>query len=97
MKDSSLLEMRSDDKPFSRNPADSYTMPSRFYTSTEVFELEKEAIFAKTWHYAGHVSQVSQKGSYFTTSIHEQNLFVTRGRDDELRGFSMFVPIEDMN
>ncbi|KAG1649916.1 Carnitine monooxygenase oxygenase subunit [Nymphon striatum] len=24
---------------------------------------------------------------FFTTSIHEQNLFVTRGRDDKLRGF----------
>jgi len=79
--------MKSDDKPFSRNPYESYTMPARFYTSKEVYELEKDAIFYKTWHYAGHVSQVSEKGSYFTTSIHEQNLFVTRGRDDELRCF----------
>ncbi len=87
MKNSSLLKMGPDDKPFSRNPAESYTMPARFYTTDEVFELEKEAIFAKTWHYAGHVSQVAEKGSFFTTSIHEQNLFVTRGRDDKLRGF----------
>lgn len=87
MENTSLLKMKSDDKPFSRNPYESYTMPARFYTSKEVYELEKDAIFYKTWHYAGHVSQVSEKGSYFTTSIHEQNLFVTRGRDDELRCF----------
>ena len=62
-------------------------MPARFYTSTETYELEKEAIFYRTWHYSGHVSQVAGQGSYFTTAIHEQNIFVARGRDDELRAF----------
>ncbi len=83
----SPLTMRPGDKPFSRNPAKSFTMPARFYTSPEVYELEKVSIFERTWHYAGHVSQVSEPGSFFTTSIHDQHLFVTRGRDDELRCF----------
>jgi choline monooxygenase len=81
------LTKRADEKPFDRNPAKSYTMPARFYTGVETYELEKEAIFAKSWHYAGHVSQVAEKGRYFTTSIHDQNIFVARGRDDQLRAF----------
>jgi len=33
------------------------------------------------------VSQVAEQKSYFTTSIHQQNVFVTRGRDDKIRAF----------
>ncbi|MBX2825910.1 MAG: aromatic ring-hydroxylating dioxygenase subunit alpha [Gammaproteobacteria bacterium] len=62
-------------------------MPARFYTSADLYDQEKEAIFYKTWHYAGHISQVSEPGSYFTTRIHEQNLFVARGRDNQLHAF----------
>ena len=82
-----LLEKQVHDAPFTADPAHSFTLPARFYTSKEIYDLEKEAIFYKTWHYAGHVSQVSEQGQFFTTSIHEQNLFVTRGKDDQIRAF----------
>ena len=85
--DAAVIEKRKNDAPFCADPATSFTMPARFYTSSESYDLEKEAIFYKTWHYAGHVSQVIEFGSYFTTSIHEQNIFVARGRDGELRAF----------
>ena len=82
-----LLERQNGDAPFTTDPSVSYTMPARFYVSADIYEMEKEAIFYKTWHYAGHVSQVAEKRSYFTTKIHEQNVFVTRGQDDEIRAF----------
>ncbi|MEP1441587.1 MAG: aromatic ring-hydroxylating dioxygenase subunit alpha [Hyphomicrobiales bacterium] len=82
-----LLERQSDDAPFTADPSVSYTMPARFYVSPDIYDMEKEAIFYKTWHYAGHVSQVAEQRSYFTTKIHEQNVFVTRGQDDEIRAF----------
>ncbi len=85
--DTTILAKRKDDLPFAADPSVSFTMPARYYTSAETYELEKAAIFYKSWHYAGHVSQVSENGSYFTTSIHEQNIFVSRGRDGELRAF----------
>lgn len=85
--DASVIEKRQGDAPFCADPSTSFTMPARYYTSPETYELEKEAIFYKTWHYAGHVSQVIENGSYFTTSIHEQNVFVARGRDGNLRAF----------
>ncbi len=87
MSNAAILDRKTDDAPFTRDPAHSFTMPARFYTSAETYGLEKDAIFYRTWHYAGHVSQVAEPRSYFTTSIHEQNVFVARGQDGELRAF----------
>ena len=82
-----LLQRQAGDAPFSRDPAKSYTLPARFYVNPDIYEMEKDAIFYKTWHYAGHISQVAEKRSYFTTSIHDQNFFVARGQDDQIRAF----------
>ena len=75
------------DAPFTTDPGQSFTMPARFYTDKDIYDLEKSAIFYKTWHYAGHVSQVAEPNSYFTTKIHNQNIFVARGRDGQVRAF----------
>ena len=74
-------------KPLSDDAAASYTMPSLFYTDPNVFEQEKRAIFAKTWHYIGHEAQVRKTGDYLTLQIAHENVFVIRGQDGELRGF----------
>ena len=76
-----------DDKPFRADPKQSFTLPARYYHDARVFEDEKAAIFYRSWHYAGHVSQVAEPGQFLTTKIHEQNVFVARGRDGELRAF----------
>ncbi len=75
------------DAPFRADPAQSWTIPARYYRDAAVFEAEKDAIFHRAWWYAGHVSRVSEPGSYLTTRIHEQNVFVIRGRDGALRAF----------
>ena len=82
-----VLTRRTGDQPFRSDPKQSYTLPARFYTDPDIYEAEKSAIFYKTWHYAGHASQVAETGAYITTRIHEQNVFVARGRDGELRAF----------
>ena len=75
------------DKPLSDNAADSYTMPARLYTDPDVFEQEKEAIFAKSWHYIGHQSHVAKIGDYLTLDIADESVFVIRSDDNELRAF----------
>ena len=82
-----LLSRQADDAPFCADPSRSYTLPARFYVNPEIYEMEKDAIFYRTWHYAGHVSQVSEPRSYFTTRIHQQNIFVAHGRDGRIRAF----------
>ena len=76
-----------EDRPLDRDPARSPTLPSNLYTSPEVFAREREAIFFKSWHLAGHVSDLPEPGSYITAAIHDQGVFICRGKDGRLRGF----------
>ncbi|NNE24885.1 MAG: aromatic ring-hydroxylating dioxygenase subunit alpha, partial [Rhizobiales bacterium] len=54
-----ILGMNKGDAPFSKQAARSFTLPARFYHDTEIYELEKDAIFARNWWYAGHNSQLA--------------------------------------
>ncbi|MGB5708424.1 MAG: aromatic ring-hydroxylating dioxygenase subunit alpha [Arenicellales bacterium] len=82
-----VLIKQKGDAPFRSNAGDSYTMPARFYTDSSIYDAEKEAIFYRSWWYAGHASQLASPGQYITTKIHEQNLFVVRNREQELQAF----------
>ena len=42
------------------------TLPSGFYTSRDVFELERHAIFGENWLLAGRTSQLKIPGDYLT-------------------------------
>ena len=75
------------EKPLSDDPGRSYTMPARYYTDPHVYEREKEAIFARTWHYIGHETHVRDPGDYLTLEIADESVFVMRGDDGRLRGF----------
>ena len=82
-----VLRLQNGDAPLCSNPAASFTLPARFFFDREIFEFEKEAIFYRTWWYAGHTSQLTKPGSYITTSIHNQNIFVIRDRSNQLQGY----------
>ena len=73
--------------PFHSDPKRSFTMPARFYHEPEVYDLEQENIFYQSWLYVGHVSRLKNPGDYITVRIHQQSIFVIRGRSGELRGF----------
>ena len=49
-------------KPLTEIPEESFTLPSYMYTDMEIYELEKEKIFYKTWQYVGHKSLFSEPG-----------------------------------
>ena len=82
------LRLQPGDQPFSHD-ADgmAYTMPARLYHDPDVWQAEKDAIFYCSWVYAGHVSQVAEPGQYLTTRIHDQNIFVARNRQGDLKAF----------
>ena len=63
------------------------SLEARYYTSPEIYAQEMQGLFARTWQFAGHVSQVAQVGDYFTFEIAGESLFCIRGRDDEIRVF----------
>lgn len=62
-------------------------LESKYYTDPAIFDLERETLFASTWQFAGHVSQLAKKGDFFRFEIAGQNLLCVRGRDDEIRTF----------
>lgn len=57
------------------------------YSSTELFDLEYEALFLMRWQFAGHVNDVPDIGDYVTADIGRDSVVVLRGKDQELRAF----------
>ena len=54
------------------------------YTDPEIFKLEMERIWGRSWIYVGHESQVKNPGDYFATSIGTQNVIMTRHDDGQV-------------
>jgi phenylpropionate dioxygenase-like ring-hydroxylating dioxygenase large terminal subunit len=54
------------------------------YTDPEIFDLEMEHLFANTWIYVGHESQVPRSGDYFTTTIGREPVIMVRHSDDSI-------------
>jgi Rieske 2Fe-2S family protein len=57
--------------------------------SPEFYELEREAIFKRTWLNVGRVEQLPRNGSYFTKElvVARTSVVVVRGLDGEVRAF----------
>jgi phenylpropionate dioxygenase-like ring-hydroxylating dioxygenase large terminal subunit len=55
------------------------------YTNQEVFNLEMTHVFANTWVYVGHASQVPAHGDFFTTTIGVTPVVMVRHSDGSVR------------
>lgn len=66
---------------------ESETIPSLWYTSEELFAIEKEKIFARSWQCVGRESQARKAGEYFLADIAGEPIIVIRGKDEILRTF----------
>ncbi|MEM6462195.1 MAG: aromatic ring-hydroxylating dioxygenase subunit alpha [Pseudomonadota bacterium] len=63
------------------------SLDARYYTDPDIFRAEQEGLFARTWQFAGHVSQLRNPGDYFTFEIAGQSLFCIRDKEGEIRAF----------
>ena len=52
-------------------------MDPSVYLDAEVFEAERSKVLATTWQYAGHVSQLTEPGDFFTHEIAGESLFTS--------------------
>ena len=64
-----------------------YALDARYYTDPDIFAIEKQHLLASTWQFAGHASQLTNPGDYFTFSVAGENLFCVRDKGGELRAF----------
>ncbi len=55
------------------------------YTDPNIFSLEMSRIFARTWNYIGHESQVSKPGDYITTTLAGKPVIMIRHNDESIR------------
>jgi len=62
------------------------TIPNTWYTSAEMYERERDVVFANSWQMVGRADQVNEPGSYLTANIAGEPILVVRGDDGALRG-----------
>src|SRR5437660_3820258 len=68
------------------------TLPARVYADPEIFKAQREPIFARTWHYAGHDDLVKVVGHVYPFTLLpgalEEPLLLTRDATDRIRCLS---------
>jgi len=57
------------------------------YLSEELFALEQDRLFARTWLYAGHASQVPEAGDYWSLDLAGRPVMLVRQPDGAVRVF----------
>lgn len=63
------------------------TIPSSWYHSDEMFELEKEALFSSFWQLACHESELPEAGDMHTLEVAENPLLLVRDQQDQINAF----------
>ena len=63
------------------------TLPASWYSEPEILRLEHDAIFRRSWQYAGPLEQVSEPGAFFTCQVGDVPVVVLRDRAGGLRGY----------
>ncbi|MCB2060794.1 MAG: aromatic ring-hydroxylating dioxygenase subunit alpha [Novosphingobium sp.] len=62
-------------------------IPARYYYDPEWFELERKAIWMRSWLNIGHVCELPEPGSFVRREIEfaHASLLIVRGKDGEIR------------
>jgi phenylpropionate dioxygenase-like ring-hydroxylating dioxygenase large terminal subunit len=64
--------------------ADASLISRRCWSDRAVYELEKRAIFAKSWLFLGHESQIRHPGDYVQAYMCETPIILSRGQDAKI-------------
>jgi phenylpropionate dioxygenase-like ring-hydroxylating dioxygenase large terminal subunit len=60
-------------------------LPAGIFNDAGIFELERERIFARSWVYVAHESELPQPGDYVVRAIVDEPLVVVRDEAGEVR------------
>src|SRR5436190_5039408 len=62
-------------------------IPMFIYTDPDVYQLELERLFGRTWLFVAHESEVPAAGDFVVREMGEQSVIVGRGDDSTVRVF----------
>ncbi|HET6523096.1 aromatic ring-hydroxylating dioxygenase subunit alpha [Sphingopyxis sp.] len=82
MQKSLLLKSASD---IEQHLSDGYSLPSEFYFDPTIFQLEREHLFRRAWHFAALEREVAKPGDYITTTVDGVPVVVVRDNEGQLR------------
>ena len=68
-------------------PQFSSTLHANCYTDEKYLEVERHAIFQKTWQWACHEEKLHEAGDYYVTDIADQSILLLRNTAGKLRAF----------
>src|ERR1700761_2841640 len=84
--------------------AANFTFPARWYSDPDIYALELEGIFSRSWQYAGPLCKLQKPGDHIVCQIGHVPILITRDRHDALHGFinvcrhrAFPVAVEDRN
>jgi Rieske 2Fe-2S family protein len=61
-----------------------YSLVQDFYRDPDIYQLELDEIFLKTWQYAGHVSEIPEPGNFFLFEYANESVIVIRDKENEV-------------
>jgi phenylpropionate dioxygenase-like ring-hydroxylating dioxygenase large terminal subunit len=67
---------------------DAFTMPGAFYTSAELFELEREQLFRRKWVCLGREEEIPQIGDYLATELVGEPIAIVRTSTGRVKALS---------
>ena len=59
-------------------------LPLGVFNSPELFELEKEKLFTKSWNFLAHESEIAEYGDYVQRYIADDSFIISRDKDNKV-------------
>jgi len=69
------------------DPARSYSLNKSAYTESRWAEVDRDAIFRRSWQWVCHIEKLRERGNYVVVDVAEQPIAVLRDREGVLRAF----------
>lgn len=60
---------------------------ARLYSDPDIYQLEMEKIFGRSWLFLGHVDQIPKFGDYIVTTMGEDSVIVSRQGDKSILAY----------
>ncbi|KAG6001106.1 hypothetical protein E4U21_004679 [Claviceps maximensis] len=78
---------RSTEKEVKEGKTPQRALPASWYTSQELYELERRAIFSKRWLLTTHKTRLSNQGDWLRYDVAGYQFVITKDRSDKINAF----------